>query len=336
MVLASEHTWGDKVENGFAAIFGFIPELIAALLILVIGYFVAKIVAGAIARLLRRAGVDRTLTQGQGGRFVSRLTSSPAFLIGRIAFWALFLGVISLAVSVLGINALTNFVGAIFEYLPNILAALLIFLVAGAIAGGIAALVARTMGDTPTGKVIGSVAPVIVMAIATFMILDQLKIAEDIVEITYMALMGGLALALALAFGLGGRDVAARMLEGAYQAGQASRDQVRRDVQQGKQQAQEDIGRARGAAQERVESGSGGGGGRGASTPKPVGGATGGAARPSAPARPAGGSSTAATEIRHDRTEDIEDLERIDDVERVDPDEIDSAPPGSADPTTRR
>jgi hypothetical protein len=240
MVLASEHTWGDKIENGFAAIFEFIPELIAALLILVIGYFVAKIIAGAVSRLLRRAGVDRTLTQGQGGRFVSRLTSSPAHL----------------AVSVLGINALTNFVGAIFEYLPNVLAALLIFLVAGAVAGAVAALVGRTMGDTPTGKVVASIAPVIIMAIAAFMILDQLKIAEDIVRITYMALMGGLALALALAFGLGGRDVAARMLEGAYQAGQASREQVRRDVQKGKQQAQEDAGRAKGAAQERLEGGS--------------------------------------------------------------------------------
>ena len=215
MVLATSHTVGDKIENGFTDVFAFIPELIGALLILIIGYFVAKIVAGVISKVLGRTGMDRTLTQGQGGTFVSRLTSSPSGLIGRVIFWVLFLGVIALAVSVLGIDALTNFVAAIFAYLPNVLAALLIFLVAGAIAGGIAALVARTMGDTPTGKIVGSVAPILVMAIATFMILDQLKIAPDIVVITYAALMGGLALALALAFGLGGRDVAARMLEGA-------------------------------------------------------------------------------------------------------------------------
>ena len=309
MVLASEHTWGDKIENGFAAIFEFIPELIAALLILVIGYFVAKIIAGVITKLLQRGGVDRTLTEGQGGQFVSRLTNSPAHLIGRIAFWVLFIGVISLAVSVLGIEALTNFVGAIFAYLPNVLAALLIFLVAGAIAAAVAALVGRTMGDTPTGKVVASVAPVIIMAIAAFMILDQLKIAEDIVRITYMALMGGLALALALAFGLGGRDVAGRMLEGAYQAGQSSREQVRRDVQKGKQQAQEDMGRAKGAAQDRMESG-GGGSQMGA---RPVGGGM-----------PSGGSSTSATEVRTDR------MDRGD-VERVAPDEIDKVPPGSKD-----
>ena len=314
MVLASEHTWGDKIESGFTAIFAFIPELIAAILILIVGYFVAKIVASVISQILRRAGVDRTLTQGQGGQFVSRLTSSPAHLIGRIAFWVLFLGVISLAVSVLGINALTNFVAAIFAYLPNVLAALLIFLVAGAIAGGIAALVARTMGDTPTGKIVGSVAPVLVMAIAAFMILDQLKIAEDIVRITYMALMGGLALALALAFGLGGRDVAARMLEGAYQTGQASREQVRRDVQKGKQQAQQDLSKAKSSGQDRMGSGSAAGGQQSRS----------GADR--------GATSVTQVETRPSRDAKTDTTR---DAERVPAQEIDKVPPGSADETSR-
>ena len=84
------------------------------------------------------------------------------------------------------------------------------------------------MGDTPTGKVVGSVVPVLVMAIAAFMILNQLQIAPEIVTITYAALIGGVFLAMALAFGLGGREVAGRMLGDAYdrgreqQAGQAA------------------------------------------------------------------------------------------------------------------
>jgi hypothetical protein len=83
---------------------------------------------------------------------------------------------------------------------------------------------------------VATVAPILIMAIASFMILDQLQIAPQIVTITYAALMGGLALALALAFGLGGRDVAGRMLEGAYEKGQQSKEQVKQDVQQGKEQ----------------------------------------------------------------------------------------------------
>ncbi|MDQ4019244.1 MAG: hypothetical protein M3188_05325 [Actinomycetota bacterium] len=320
MVLAENHTWGDRLENGFTAIFGFIPELIGALVILIIGYFVAKVLGSLVTRLLQRGGVDRTVMEGQGGRFVSRLTSSPADLLGRIVFWVLFLGAISLAVTALGIDALTNFVGEVFAYLPNVLAALLIFLVAGAIAGAIVALVGRTMGDTPTGKIVASVAPILVMAIAAFMILDQLKIAEDIVRITYMALMGGLALALALAFGLGGRDVAARMLEGAYVKGQLSREQVRRDVEQGRAQAREDFERARGAAEERVES-----------DPMP------------APPRTDVGTGAVpggATERVERPSEGVErpteplkpPMER---VERVPADEVDAVPPGSRDEETR-
>jgi len=253
MLLGSNHGWGDKFRNGFEGFFDFLPNLIGFLAVLVIGYFVAKIVARAIARLLERSGLDRRLTEGQGGQYIAKLTRSPSRLLGRLAFWALFLGVIALAVSVLGIAALTAFVGAILAYIPNVIAALLIFLVAGAVAAGVAALVARTMGETPTGRVLATVVPGLVMAIAIFMILNQLQIAPAIVTITYAALIGALALAAALAFGLGGRDVAARMLEGAYVKGQQSREQVRRDLQQGKEQARADVERAREAAEQRVE-----------------------------------------------------------------------------------
>jgi hypothetical protein len=104
------------------------------------------------------------------------------------------------------------------------------------------------MGETPTGRIVGSIAPVLIMVIAAFMILDQLRIAEDIVTTTFQALMFGTALALALAFGLGGRDVAARMLEGVYEKGQTARQQVRADVEHGKARAQTDLARAREAA----------------------------------------------------------------------------------------
>jgi len=157
----------------------------------------------------------------------------PSGLLGSIVFWALFLSAISLAASVLGVAALTGFVGAVWAYLPNVLAAVLIFLVASAIAGGVVTLVNRTMGDTPLGKLVATVVPVLVLTIATFMILEQLKIAHDIVVTTYTLVLGAIALASALAFGLGGRDVARQMLEGAYEKGQENKEQYRRDLDRG-------------------------------------------------------------------------------------------------------
>ncbi len=226
-----------QVQKAFDVFFTWLPHLIGALIVLIIGYIVAKFVGGLLSRGLHKAGFDRTVHSGQGGAMIQRVIRRPSSLVGRIAFWAIFLGTLSLAASVLGIAALTAFVGAIFAYLPNVIAALIIFLVAGMLAGGVATLAARLMGDTGLGKIVATVAPILIMTIATFMILDQLKIAHDVVVITYAALLGAIALGAALAFGLGGREVAGRMLDGAYATGQANKGQMKQDLQQGKERA---------------------------------------------------------------------------------------------------
>jgi hypothetical protein len=241
---------GDSVQRGFDEFATWVPRLAAFLAILVIGYFVAKIVGGLVRKVLERAGFDRTLHAGTAGTWIAKVTSRPSELLGTIVFWALFVGAVSIALDALGIEALDNFVAAVWAYIPNVIAALLIFLAAGAIAAGVAALVARTMGDTSTGRIVGTAAPILIMAIAGFMILDQLMIAEQIVTITYAALMGAIALGMALAFGLGGREVAAEMLRGAYEG---RREEVKQDLRVGKERAKQDAERVRAEAQGRTE-----------------------------------------------------------------------------------
>lgn len=242
MVVASI---GGKVQRSFEVFFDWLPHLAGALILLVIGYFVAKIIGRLVGRVLHRAGLDRKLQEGQGGAFVRRVTSSPSRLVGTLIFWAIWLGAISLAVSVLGIDALKAFVASIYGYLPNVLAAVLIFLVAGALAAGAGALVARTMGSTGTGKILAAAVPVLIMTVASFMILDQLRIAHNIVVITYAAVVGAVALGSALAFGLGGREVASELLRGAYEKGQEGKEQVKRDLQEGKERAKTEASRAK-------------------------------------------------------------------------------------------
>jgi hypothetical protein len=248
---------GSSIQQGLDAFFAFIPRLVGFLIILFVGYVIARVVKGVVQKLLGKVGVDRALHSGSTGAYVNRVAPDvkPSSLVGSLAFWFLFLGAVAIAVSQLGIAALDNFVAAIGAYIPNLVAAVLIFVLAGVIAAAIGGLVARTMGDTPTGKVVGSVVPVLVMAIATFMILNQLQIAPEIVTITYAALIGGVFLAMALAFGLGGREVAARMLNDAYDKGQQERDTVRRDMQVGKERGKQDAERAKAEAQARVGNG---------------------------------------------------------------------------------
>jgi hypothetical protein len=74
--------------------------------------------------------------------------------------------------------------------------------------------------------------------------LDQLHIAQNIVDITYIALVGSVALGLALAFGLGGRDVAARILEQAYDSAQSHSDEMKQDYQRAKRNTKTQVNRA--------------------------------------------------------------------------------------------
>ena len=231
MTLSAAVEVGDSLQRGLDNLIGFLPNLIGFLLILAIGYVISRVVKGVVTKLLEKIGTDRAIHTGATGEYVNRVAPGfrPSSVIGTITFWFLFLGALAIAVSQLGITALDNFVAEIVAYLPNVVVAVLILVVAIALAGFVGTALERTMGDTPTGKVVRSVAPVLIMAIGTFMVLDQLQIAPQIVTITYAALLGGLFLAMALAFGLGGREVANRMLSDAYDRGRSSTGRFRRD-----------------------------------------------------------------------------------------------------------
>jgi hypothetical protein len=232
---------GDSVQQALDSFFGFLPNILGFLVILLIGYIIAKVARKAIAALLQKVGLDKALHDSDAGQYVERVSpgASPANLIGAVAFWFVFLFALSAAIGALKIPALSDFIAQVQAFLPNIIVAAIIFVVAAALAGVVGGAAHKLMGDTPTGKIVRAVIPGLILAIGTFMVLDQLQIAPQIVTITYAALLGMLALAGALAFGLGGREVAGDLLRNAYDSGQQNKDQVKRDVQQGKQRAEQ-------------------------------------------------------------------------------------------------
>src|SRR5699024_8214133 len=142
-----------------------------------------------------------------------------------IVFWLVMVFTITSAIGTLGIPALTGFMNLVLSYIPNVIAAILILLLAVAIAGAIGAIAQRAIGNTLLGRIVGSAGPALVMVIAVFMILTQLNIAPIIVSATFIALVGALALGSALAFGLGGRDAAAEMINAGYRRAQEEQSQ---------------------------------------------------------------------------------------------------------------
>ncbi|HUP26157.1 MAG TPA: hypothetical protein VM124_00740 [Candidatus Limnocylindrales bacterium] len=210
----------DSVQNAVDKFINYIPQLVGALLILLLGHIIARVLQGVVTRVLDKIRFERALAISPAGRYVARFVEKPGSFIGRIVYWIVFLLFISAAVSTLNIPALNILVAGFYSYIPKILAAALIFLVASAITAGAEKFIKQVLGEGPMAGLISAILPAITMSIAVFMILNQLQIAKDIVNITYTAIMGSLALGLALAFGLGGRDVAGRILSQAYDAAQ--------------------------------------------------------------------------------------------------------------------
>jgi hypothetical protein len=231
--------------------FAWLPKLVGALIILFVGWLIARVVAKIVAKALKSAGVDRALEKGRASAYKEQYAPNmhPSGVISTIAFWFVFGSAILLAISTLGIQALQNAVADVVAYLPNVVAAILILLVAVAIAGAVGGLAGRLAGGTMLGKLVQTVVPTLVITIALFMVLVQLKIATQIVISTYVLVLGAIALGFALAFGLGGREVAARMLETAYSAGQSAVPQLKQDMDEAKQQGAEDVERIKEKAQ---------------------------------------------------------------------------------------
>ncbi|WP_435768815.1 mechanosensitive ion channel family protein [Nocardioides sp. SYSU DS0651] len=238
----------NSLQTGFDKFFGFLPNLLGFLVLLALGYLVAKIVQVAVRKGLEMTGVDRHLQQSSAHGYVERMVPGARVsgVVAKVAFWFVFLFFAVAAVSALQIPALTTFMNQVLAYLPNIVVAIAIFVAAALISGAVATGITRVMGDTPTGRIAATVLPAVVMVVAFFMILEQLQIAPEIVRIAFAATMGALALGLALAFGLGGRSVAQRMLEDAYAKGREHKEQAKSDIRTGKARAEAEAHEAQG------------------------------------------------------------------------------------------
>lgn len=220
----------DEFENILSEIINFLPNLLAAILILIIGVLVATAIGTLVRKALQKVRFDRAVLRSPAGGMVSRVVDSPSSFSGKVVYWLIVLGAISMAVAALNLPLLNDLLAAVYSYVPNIIAAVLIFLVATTVSTATVAFVQRVMGKTPIARLISTALPALVMSLAVFMILNQLGIATDIVNILFTAIVGSVALGLALAFGLGGRDVAREMLEQAAGNVRAKKDDMKEQV----------------------------------------------------------------------------------------------------------
>lgn len=200
----------------FATLGEWLPRLIGALLVLIVGYIVAKVVSNIVGRVLGKLDLESYVAKTPAKDIVDKMGSWTLAKIAAFAvFWLIWLAVIGMALGVLDIDAVNDGVAAVWGYLPHVVAALVILIIGVFAAGFVRDLLANVTAGTSYGAVVTALTPVVILVLAGFMALDQLQIAEDIVETAFTLILGAIALGSAIAFGLGGKEHAARLLDAA-------------------------------------------------------------------------------------------------------------------------
>ena len=250
--------WGDavlvSVTAALMALLSFLPALIGALLLLAIGWWIAGIVGRLVERLLNRVGFEHAAERTGITGFIDRTgagTMRASHIIGLLVKWFIRLIFLEMAAQALHLTAVTTLLNSIVLFIPNLVVALIIVLVGVLLAQFVGRLVRGSLSSAGVANagVLGAVVEYGIIGLAIVTALNQIGIASIIVTILFAGVVGALALAAGLAFGLGGRDTAAEIWERSYEGTQ----------QAAKQLAQSAASRPTGNGGS--SSGSGGGGG---------------------------------------------------------------------------
>ena len=229
MPLAVDYQGG--IENAWSNVITFVPKLLAALLILLVGYFVAKVVAGILNKVLERVGFDRVVERGGVRQVLARSKYDASDILAKLVFWTIMLLVLQLAFGVFGANPVSDLLRGLIAYLPNVFVAILILVIAAAIARAVTDLLSNLLGTVQGGQVLAKGAGVAILVFAIFAALDQLNIAPRIVTGLWYALLAAVVGSVIVAVGGGGIRTMQRYWEraagSAESRGPELRDQVR-------------------------------------------------------------------------------------------------------------
>ena len=229
--------FGIHLEPARAILFqigAFLPRLLIAVVVVIAGWLLAKVARFAVVKAMRainfpvlteRSGLDGFLRQGG-------MTGDTTTIFGVLVYWLVILAALLIAFNGLGLTYITDLLGRVVWFVPNVFVALLVL--------AFGAYFARFIGDTVTtycrnvkmqdALLLGKLAQYAVLAFVVLIALDQIKVGGDIIRESFLILLGGVVFAIALAFGLGGKDWAAERIEEWWpRRGKSLQDRVDRD-----------------------------------------------------------------------------------------------------------
>jgi hypothetical protein len=212
-------TFTERLQSSFNEVFGeLIPALLGALIIVFAGYLLARVLERLVDRALKRIGLNRMLVRGGVMEAVERSGAqlNPTRVLSNLVFWLVMFAVILVAANALGLESLASVFGELVSYIPSVIAAIVIILVGIVLGQFVGGLIGASAGAMHGGRALARIGSGGVILLAVFMALQELGIATDIVTTAFAILFGAIALALALAFGLGSRELAGEIMREWY------------------------------------------------------------------------------------------------------------------------
>jgi hypothetical protein len=215
-----------RLQLGGAQLWAILPSLLGAVLIIVAGYFLARLIERWTDSLLGRLNFNKMAEAGGLSEAVGRTGTrlDPIHAVGKLLFWLVMLVVILLASSALGLESINTMFGTMLSYIPTLIAAIVIVILGMIVGEFVRMLVLASAGGVEGVPVLAKVAKASVVLIAVFMAVQQLGIAEEIVTAAFTLILGAIALAAGLAFGLGNRQLAGEITRRWYEEGRLRRE----------------------------------------------------------------------------------------------------------------
>jgi hypothetical protein len=222
--------------SAMALFFAAIPKILGFALILLIGWFLATAVQKVVAGILRTVHFNNLARRSGFADFVQRMgieTDASGF-IGHVVKWFIRLIALVVAFDALGLPAVSDVLRQLLLWLPNLVVALMVLVIGGLAANALSNVVRASTEKAgfSNPNAIAKVASVAVWAFAIVVAVNQLGIAQTLVNTLFMAVVGALALAAGLAFGLGGRETAAEIVRNAYNRGREAGPKIARAADQ--------------------------------------------------------------------------------------------------------
>ncbi len=220
-----------SVRDAFSMILSAIPRILGFIIIVAIGWFVSSILARAVMGLLKAIRFDELMQKSGLADFMNKMgtgTDSAGIIAGLVK-WLVRIMVLLVAFDVLGLPAVSDVMRQLLLWLPNLVVAIFVLFVGGIAARALGNIVRAATAEAgfTNPETLANVTRTTVWAFAIVVAINQLGIATNLINTLFTGFVGALAVALGLAFGLGGRDLASRTLENWYDQAQEGKPRRR-------------------------------------------------------------------------------------------------------------